>query len=93
MYMEVCVHMIVNAHVCDCIYMCVCDLNKSKGSKEPRFTEALNSKNHIPCREKVIKILHFFTQSLTDKCILMHSKYLENSCLLVPDFLYKAAIP
>lgn len=83
-------HVSVNVCVCDCVH--VCDLNKSKSHKWPKFSEVLNSKNHSSCKEKVIKILQFFTQSLTDKCILMHSKYLENSFLPILDFLTIAAI-
>lgn len=85
-----CVHMSVNVCVCDCVH--VCDLNKSKSPKWPKFSEVLNSKNHSSCKEKVMKILQFFTQFLTDKCILMHSKYLENSFLPILDFLTIAAI-
>lgn len=76
---------------CVCISMCISvyvyNFNEFKGPERLRFSGGLHSKNHSSCREKVIKILQFFTESLTDKCISMHSKYLENSFLPTLIFL------
>lgn len=85
----VCVHI----NICECVCICVCvnNLNKSNSSEWPNFSEMLKNNNSF--REKIIKILQFFIQSLTDKCILIHSKYLENSVFLHPDCLNMTSVP